>query len=50
VSERDFGAFSLKWDIFITPGPSRLRNLCGKEAERFLRAGGDGWFQGNGII
>ena len=30
----DFGALSPKWDIFIKPLSSRLRDLCREEAKR----------------
>lgn len=30
----DLGALSPKWDVFIEVLPSRLRDLCGRGAER----------------
>lgn len=38
--EKDFGALSPKWDVFLKPFPSRLRDLCEEEAERLGRARG----------
>lgn len=41
---RDFETLSLKWDIFIKPHPSMLRNLCRRGRKRVR---GDIWFKGN---
>lgn len=34
---RDFGALSCKWDVFISPLPSRLRDPCGREQKDYKK-------------
>lgn len=39
---RDCGAISLKWGVYTTTFPARLRDICGRGGQKILRArGGD---------
>lgn len=39
---RDFGALSSKWDVFVMPLPSRLRDPYRRGGRKSIRAGGMG--------
>lgn len=39
---RDYGAISLKWGVYTTTVPARLRDICGRGGQKIIRArGGD---------
>lgn len=40
--ERDPGALIPEWDVFIEPLPSRLRDICGREGTKIVKARSDG--------
>lgn len=48
--KRDFGTLSSDQDVYVIPLPSRLRDLCGIEDRKIVRAIGSGWLQGNSIF
>lgn len=47
---RDFGAPSSKWDVFIQPLPSRLRDLRRRGGRKSVRARGGGGLQGSRVL
>lgn len=46
---RGFRVFGHKWDIFITPLPSRLRVLRGRGDGMIVRSRGGQWLQGSAV-
>jgi hypothetical protein len=46
----DFGALNPKWDVFMKPYPSKLRDLARRSSRKIVRPRDAGWFQGHCIF